>query len=426
MYLFTIALRSVYKHRRRSLFTTIAVAVSFTAMNLFSGYIHNVYAGLMDQAIRGEGLGDLTLARAGFFSDATLNPQKYLLDRRQLAIIADVLDHDPDTLVWMPRLAVAGMISNGRASTVFVADGLDPELEARMRGDFRPDRQGALDAGAPAGIAVASDLARQLDLKRDGHAVLFTTTVEGQMNALDADVRGIYNTGISATNDKSLRVPFAYAQRLLDTDGADRIHVRLKEGRLLPAARTRLIRTLQQRGVTIEIRSWSELSAFYLQVKSLFDTVFLFISCIVIIVVVMSIINTLTMTVMERMREIGTLRALGMKRRHIVQLFSAESLLVHAAVADEFAARLASKMGALRVGGAHADPGEVRGDRGPGQCERRPVRATEHLRSRAADGRPRLRADRHHVRLPGRARVGVGMGAVVERCAETDRRGAGS
>jgi putative ABC transport system permease protein len=80
--------------------------------------------------------------------------------------------------------------------------------------------------------------------------------------------------------------------------------------------------------LALDIRDWKQLSAFYRQVKNLFDTIFSFIFSIVAIVVIMSVVNTMSMTVVERTREIGTLRALGMKRGQIVSLFAAESFLL--------------------------------------------------------------------------------------------------
>jgi putative ABC transport system permease protein len=59
-------------------------------------------------------------------------------------------------------------------------------------------------------------------------------------------------------------------------------------------------------------------------VKNMFDLIFMFLFSIVFIVVLMSIVNTLSMSVMERVREIGTLRALGMRRGGIVSIFAAE------------------------------------------------------------------------------------------------------
>lgn len=328
MYLFKMAVRNVAKNFRRSLFTALAVGAGFAAISIFSGYIHNVYAGLKEQAVRGEGLGHLTIVKSGYFENGTLDPKKYLMVRAEIDRIGELLNADGGVELWTPRLAISGMITNGRTSTIFIGEGMVPSEESRLRGNFRPDRGGNFNPHSSSSIAVASDLSRMLGLKTGSSAVLLTTTFDGQANALDVDVASVYNTGISATNDKALLLPLDFARRLADTDGADRVRVLLRRIEDSDRARARLANALRAAGLNVEIRTWKELSSFYGRVKALFDTIFVFIFFIVFVIVIMSVTNTMSMSVMERTREIGTLRALGMTRWHIVKLFSAEAVVL--------------------------------------------------------------------------------------------------
>jgi len=323
-----MAARNIRKNSRRSLFTALALALGFASICIFSGYIHNVYIGLSEQAVHGEGLGHLTLVKKGYFENGTVDARKYLLKKDELARAGAILSTDLGVRLWTPRLAVDGLISNGRTSTIFIGEGIVPEEEEILRGQFRPDRGGMLDPKRPAAIVVASGLARLLGAKAGANAVVFTATFDGQANALDAEIGSTYNTGVAATNDKSLLLPLSFARRLLDTDGADRVRILLRDIEDTEAARARLTAKLSAVGFPIEVRTWKEMSSFYVQVKALFDMIFIFIFSIVAVIVVMSVTNTMSMTVMERTREIGTLRALGMKRRQTVVLFSIEAMLL--------------------------------------------------------------------------------------------------
>jgi len=89
-----------------------------------------------------------------------------------------------------------------------------------------------------------------------------------------------------------------------------------------------LQKKLSEAGFGVEIKTWNELSVFYNQVKNLFDMIFLFIFSIVLVIVVMSVVNTMSMSVMERTREIGTMRALGLKRYGVKFLFATEGALL--------------------------------------------------------------------------------------------------
>jgi len=178
------------------------------------------------------------------------------------------------------------------------------------------------------GVEMAEDLASHLDLSPGSDGVVMATTLDGQMNALDIQVVGVYDTGSDATNDKYMRVPFAFAQSLYDTEKADRVVVLLSHWKKTETSRNRLLNTLSLAGLRCEIKTWNELSLFYSKVKGMFDMIFMFIFVIVLIIVVMSVVNTMGMAVLERTREIGTLRALGLKRRGVSLLFAIEGAML--------------------------------------------------------------------------------------------------
>jgi putative ABC transport system permease protein len=327
----TIAFRNILKNRRRSLVTILAVAVGFAAVGLFRGYTANTYNGLRMSAIRGEGLGHLTIYKAGWRDHAGNDPQRYMLDPAEILTITELAKADPQVELATPQILVAGLVSNGRSSRIFLAQGVVPDDHRTIAGpmaDFRPVNGRPLDAAEPYSVLMAQDLARQLDLAPQSDAVVLATTLEGQMNALDIQINGTYDTGTDATNDKYLLLPFDYAQALYDTDCADRVVVLLDDWQHTEAARRRFSETLSAAGLATEIRTWDELSVFYGKVKDMFDMIFMFIFQIVLIIVVMSTVNTMSMSVVERTREIGTLRVLGVKRRGINWLFAIEGAIL--------------------------------------------------------------------------------------------------
>lgn len=318
----TLAIRNLWKNRRSSLATLAAIAVGFMAINLFSGYISNVYRGLADGAIHGEGLGHLIITKRGFFANGSLHPERYLFVQAELARLQAELQQEAAIELISPRLSVSGLVSNGRVSTIFIAEGEEPRTANRL---WRPGLglPQLADDQPNAGL-VSKSLANMLDVKAGGSLVTLTSTLAGQTNALDLDVLAVWDTQMAATNDKLMKLPLAYVQKLLDTDGASRVVVLLKKDVDANRMRATLLPRLQAAGFDIEIKTWVELSTFYRQVKNLFDLIFIFLTSIVSVVALMSIVNTLSMSVMERVREIGTLRALGMKRSGIVRIFATE------------------------------------------------------------------------------------------------------
>ena len=329
MIAFTLAIRNLWKNRRRSVATLLAIAMGFAAVNLFSGYIHVVYQSLREGAIRGEGLGHVTIAKRGFFERGSLNPEHYLFNQSELQRLSELVQQ-PDVALISPRLSLSGLVSNGRISTIFIAEGESPDAANALR-QLAADAP-RLDQNKPDSGLLSQGLAEMLGVKVGGNLVVLSSTLSGQANALDLDVQGVWDTGVAATNDKAVKLPLSYVQRLLDTDGASRVVVLLgNDAASADQFRAALLPRLAAAGFDVEIKTWLELSAWYRQVKNLFDMIFVFLFSIVFVVVLMSIVNTLSMSVMERVREIGTLRALGMKKLGIVRLFAVEGG-VHGAV----------------------------------------------------------------------------------------------
>ncbi len=316
----TLALRNLWKNRRRSFATLLAISIGFAAINLFAGYIHRVYAGISYSAINGEGLGHLTIARRGFFEHGSLKPERYVFSKDELARLTTLLGQQAGVEVVSPRLSVSGLVSNGKISTIFIGEGETPEAANRIRPHGTP----RLSASKPDAGLVSRRLAEILGAEAGSNLVTLTSTLAGQTNAMDLEMLKAWDTGTAATNDKSIRLPLDYVQRLLDTEGASRVVVLYADGTDAEAARKALAPVLKAAGFDVDIRTWVELSNFYRQVKNMFDLIFMFLFSIVFIVVLMSIVNTLSMSVMERVREIGTLRALGMRRGGIVSIFAAE------------------------------------------------------------------------------------------------------
>ncbi|MGB8354278.1 MAG: FtsX-like permease family protein [Chthoniobacteraceae bacterium] len=333
-----IAARSLARNRRRSLFTLLAIAFGFAAVNIFAGFTEYMFVSLRDAFIYAQGNGHLTIFKKGFLTEGQIDPKNYLLTDTDLATIKEVCQANPHTLTVTPKLLISGMISNGKTSTIAIANGVVPSditaINKRATGTIG---RAKLFTGQPLddkegfGVGVGTALAKKLKLDLGSDAVIMSPTVDGQMNALDIKILQTFDAPVEALNDKLMIIPLSLAQNLYDTKGADRVCVLLDDKDQTDIMRDELTRALAAKGIPVEIRTWYEISDMYERTKKMFDIIFLFLFIIVMGIVVMSVVNTVGMSVMERIQEIGTLRALGVKRFGILKLFALESGLLGAA-----------------------------------------------------------------------------------------------
>lgn len=330
-----LAIRNLFRNARRSLFTILAIALGFVAVNVLGGFMVYIFNNLQENYIYGEANGHLTIFKTGFLDKGKLDPTRYLLTADQLRTIEGVTSRHPEVLVDTAQLGVSGLLSNGQVSTIFVGTGRVPSDVEKIRKYANSthkrirqfDGQPLADAEVN-GIGVSHGLAKALDLPLGATAVAMSPTVSGQINALDARLVQLIDSPVEVLDDKLAIVPLKFAQSLYDTQSVDRVTLLLDRDADVDAFRTILAPELRQAGLDVDIRTWAELSPFYTKTKKMFDVIFVVSFVIVFMIVVMSVVNTFTMAVLERTREIGTLRALGVKRHRIVGLFSMESVVL--------------------------------------------------------------------------------------------------
>jgi putative ABC transport system permease protein len=334
-----LALRGLMRNRRRSMVTMLAIAFGFAAIVLFAGYTHNVYDGLGRQSIHGEMLGHLTLYKKGMRTEGKLDPERYLLTAQEVTAISKLVSAEEHVKLVAPRLGLSGLVSNGRASTIFIAEGIEPEAVIKLReGSLTEEEKKSgmfdnmkmrLDPERPEVVSLSEGLVEMLHLKEGEQAQVLVNTLSGQANAADIVLGKAFNTGNAGSNDKFAFVSLALARTLLDAEGrAQRLTILLDDESKTEAMRDSLLAKLTAAGFEVEILTWQDLSDFYNQVHGMFDMIFGFIFNIVLTVVIMSVANSMGMTVIERTREIGTLRAIGLKRGGVIRLFTMESMLL--------------------------------------------------------------------------------------------------
>jgi putative ABC transport system permease protein len=330
-----IAIRNIIKNKRRSLYTIIAIALGFAAVNIFGGYTEYMFTGLKDSFIYNYGNGHLTIFKKGYLEEGKLDPTRFLLKDTELAAIKEICKGNPKILLATPKLEVTGLVSNGKVSTIFFANARVPSETDFIRGRstgilakiklFDGKR---LEDNVPNAVGFSSGLARKLDMHIGDTGSVMSPTVEGMVNALDIDLYQTFESPMAELNDKLIDMNLQLAQNLYDTTSVGSITVLLSDTDMTDRMRAYLLGEFNRAGLEMEVKTWEEMSPFYRKVRDMFDVIFLFVFIIVFVIVVMSVVNTVSMSIMERTREIGTLRALGLKRAGVVKLFAIESLLM--------------------------------------------------------------------------------------------------
>lgn len=319
-----LAWKNLLRNRRRSMVTILIAAVGCTAILVASGFALYTYNILSDGAARE--YGHLTIAHKDFFERDEDTPMQFGLDDyRELTAR---LEMNPEVSHVLPRVSFSGLISNGDKSLIFLGTGANVATESEVRGPFLKLLEGSIkspDKDALPYVLLGVDLARNLGAKPGTSLTLLATTAStGGINAIDVEVTGIVSSGWEELDKRLVYTDVEAAQRLLMTDRVSTLSVYLADLERVADMLPRLAAAEDDRAW----RPWWQQAFYYKSVKGLYNRIFGLLGIIIALLVLFSVINTLVMAVVERTREIGTLRALGAHPAEIVDQFVREGFLI--------------------------------------------------------------------------------------------------
>ncbi len=324
-----LAIRNVFRNRRRTLITLAAMGFGAAAVIVFGGFVNFIYWGVRESTIRSQ-VGHIQLYRRGFSEKGNLAPYDYLI--RDYATLRAELRKIAHVREVTARLGFSGLVSTGDSTTSFVGTGVQPEGETELSSLAIVVDGSDLSSRDPRGITMGVGLTRAFGVRPGDDLTLLTTTKSGSINALAVKVRGVWESGEKAYDDRFLKAALPQVQRLLDVDNDEvqAIVLLLDDTENTAVVRDAIARLIRERGLDLEIKTWDDLALRYHQIRELFGRIFAVLTLIVAIMVVFGITNTMTMAIFERTREIGTVMALGTRARGVVSMFVLEGIALGA------------------------------------------------------------------------------------------------
>lgn len=309
------------RNRRRSAVTVAIAALGTAAILLAGGFALSTYQALAQASARST--GHLVVARSEQFERDEDVPLQYGLD--EVASLKRRLLADDEVRQVLPRVEFSGLVSNGDKSVVMMGVGIDPDAEFAIKGPFLTVREGrVLASGERLQVMLGQGLARSLKAAPGSSLTLLASTTEGALNALDVTVAGVFGTGVPDIDRRLVYTDLDTAQKLLVTPRVSSLGVFLAGMDDTAAAQQRLQAAWPQ----LAVRTWLQQAPFYRSVKALYDRIFGALGLVIGLIVVFVVASTMAMAVVERTREIGTLRALGTLPGQLVRSFALEGLLL--------------------------------------------------------------------------------------------------
>jgi putative ABC transport system permease protein len=347
--LLRIAARNLLRNRRRTLLSLGGITIGVVAMIAFRGLIIGQREMMLGHLVRGVS-GAVQIHKKGYVANVQALPLRLEMAdseqlRRRIRAVDGVVEVAP-RITFGAMLSLPDRIPEGSdpsqaipgTSGFFVATAIDPVLERKVtprRFDWMATGR-MFDSPSERAVVLNEDFARSLGL--DPAAAppadelqwpgVVAADQDGAPNGEAAVLTGVFNQGAPGDKKNGL-VPLALAQRVLRMEGqVTEYAVAVRSLDEAHAVRDRLRAAL---GPEYEVHAWDELIPFFKDMIGIQDLVLGVIGFVVLVTVLLVIANAMLMNVLERVREIGTMLAVGTRRRQVSQMFLQEGALLGAA-----------------------------------------------------------------------------------------------
>jgi len=274
--------------------------------------------------------------RKGYVASIDNLPLNLNMKPQMVAKVEEALQANPAVETWSPRVKFGGMYSNFVETTSIRVNGIDPAREAATV----PLLPGRLVDGRKDGplvgkgeILIPALLAKGMKTRVGDTVVLVATNRDGSVNGKTFVVRGVLES-ISGPGGRDGYIHLDDARELLRMQAAEvsEIAIRLKDFSRLNRVSGELKQALEgvlnkENKPVLEVHTWADLSPFA-NLARMIDVMTLFIKIVLVSIVLVSVMNVMIMAVYERIREIGTIAAIGTPPSRILALFLSEGLLL--------------------------------------------------------------------------------------------------
>ena len=333
----TLALRNLFRHGRRTALTASALMFGISLMVL-----GRAWTAAMEQAVV-EPAKNATLGHIEVFAkDAAgeegghvsfVVPQNnYRLIPEPRALISRVLAEEPRLESGLSRLVVGALLSKGDVSTEAILIGIDPAARAAVYPavELREGRHFA-PGEKPGGILLNRGVAKKLGARVGDEVVALGTAADGRITAARLHVTGIWRVkGLEAYEWGACYTDLAEVQTLLDApDQAGVLVFRQRDRGARPGPLADSLNArFRRQGIAAEAYTWEQMGGPFIGGVLVTRFIASITNVVMALIVAAGVMNTALMAVFERTREVGTLRAVGARRRRILEIFLAEAALL--------------------------------------------------------------------------------------------------
>ena len=357
-----LAWRNLWRHRARTLIMGSAVALLYGLTLVGIGINDDAHRRMLEEATAAAG-GDVLIHGAGYW--ATRSSDRVI---RRGAETRELVSNVEGVRRAVPRILVQGLVSTSAGSSLVFLQGIEPGFESTVQDPAADLVAGSfLEEGRPDPLVLGSGLVDQLELELGDRVVLTASDPEGELVRALFHLSGVIETGVRDLDETLGYTTIEAARRAVGMEGMlSQVGVLAAAGLEPDILAAGIAASLGPEADVLEVLTWREAVPEMVGFVELDDAFGLIFMLVLLVVVLFSITNTFLMAVMERVRELGLLNALGLRGAGISHLLLVEtlyltSLAMGAGFVIGFAGHLAVSHWGISVAGYGLEEIEISG-----------------------------------------------------------------
>lgn len=325
MKLGSIAYRNIYRNKRRSILSATAIMVASMSIVLLFSLLTGMQ-GDLSYNLQTYATGAVRIRDAEFSRNERLNPMHLTIEN--VDRLTEELLATPGVSVVSPRISFPARIYRGDETYTSQGVGLNFDTEALYQ-DLGPEvlQKGRLPEAGKNEALLGYKLAGKAGVDIGDRITLMSTTASRGTNAITFEVVGLAVFPMTATNETTFYAPLDRVQYFLKMDDQVKEVLVKTDAVVDTKMMAETLKTTLTDVDELEIIDWTSISTSYSFIElaaAVYNIVALFFFFLASTV----ILNTTIMVIFERMKEIGTLNAMGMSGKDLVRLFFLESLYI--------------------------------------------------------------------------------------------------
>ncbi|MFW6006492.1 MAG: ABC transporter permease [Halanaerobiales bacterium] len=322
MFLVKLALKNLTRHKKRTIITAAVIAIAI----FFYIFLDSLLLGMT-----GESFNSIINFQSGHIqiADRRYWEEKDDLPLKNLISYTETLPEEISSLDniqgFSPQLQFSGNLNNGSDELPVKIKGVKPDKmkEVFTFEDYFVEGSWFKDEYE---VVMGKELAELMELKKGDYVTLLVRTRGDSFNTIEGEISGLLHTANPEINSSVVYVPLKSAQTALNTESKiSQLMLKLDDKEQAAETAEKINRIFSAENSSFRAYTWKDSAQAVVNMGKAQEAENKIILGIILLIAAVGIVNTVLLSALERMNEIGMMKALGLKIREIVLVFSMEA-----------------------------------------------------------------------------------------------------